>query len=235
MRGPEAKRGKENEKKLVECFLCCGPHRMRDYFKRSKIFTGNKEEVEPIENKKGLIFLDINIAGQKRSALVDTEALDLFILEKAMDKFGLSISKSTKRIKTISAKLLLMRFRFWIIQWIKTWARHMEGLSLSWTLLKIIIINSVIIIIDIIIVYFNYGTVTWGAYKPELAMRLKVNQVFNVNALKLNCTDQEDPNRVPCRGRDEDIARIGEGNLMGRGPKPVTNTHGMSHRGQQMK
>ncbi|MFQ6651831.1 hypothetical protein Gotur_023999 [Gossypium turneri] len=35
---------------------------------------------------KGLMFVDINIAGQKRSALIDTGAPDLFISEKAARK-----------------------------------------------------------------------------------------------------------------------------------------------------
>ncbi|MFQ6622793.1 hypothetical protein Gotur_002956 [Gossypium turneri] len=35
---------------------------------------------------KGLMFVDINIAGQKRSALIDTGASDLFMSEKAAKK-----------------------------------------------------------------------------------------------------------------------------------------------------
>ncbi|KAA3480871.1 Retrotransposon gag protein [Gossypium australe] len=47
MRGIEAKRTKENKKKPVKCFLCCGPHRMRDYLERTKLSTDTKEcEVE---------------------------------------------------------------------------------------------------------------------------------------------------------------------------------------------
>ncbi|MBA0753962.1 hypothetical protein Gogos_021889 [Gossypium gossypioides] len=48
------------------------------------------------------MFVDINIAGQKWSALIDTRASDLFISEKAGKKFGLSIKKSNKKIKTIN-------------------------------------------------------------------------------------------------------------------------------------
>ncbi|MFQ6667532.1 hypothetical protein Gotur_033514 [Gossypium turneri] len=63
----------------------------------------SKEEAKPTEAKtstvnsmvfipgkrngcKGLMFVDINIAGQKRSALIDTGASDLFMLEKAAKK-----------------------------------------------------------------------------------------------------------------------------------------------------
>ncbi|MBA0735901.1 hypothetical protein Gogos_019702, partial [Gossypium gossypioides] len=79
------------------------------------------EETKPIEKKistvnsmvlipkkrnggEGLIFVDINITGQKRSALVDTRASDLFISKKAVGKLGLSIKKSNRKIKTINSE-----------------------------------------------------------------------------------------------------------------------------------
>ncbi|MBA0633868.1 hypothetical protein Godav_025731 [Gossypium davidsonii] len=77
------------------------------------------EEAKPVEKKtsrvnsmvlfrknrdgeEGLMFVDINIAGQKRSALVDTGALDLFISKKVAKKLGLSIRKSNKKIKIVN-------------------------------------------------------------------------------------------------------------------------------------
>ncbi|MBA0735183.1 hypothetical protein Gogos_019051, partial [Gossypium gossypioides] len=83
------------------------------------------EEVKPVERKtsrvnlmvlipkkrdgnEGLMFVDINIAGQKRSALLDTRALDLFISEKVTKKLGLSIRKSNKNIKTVNSKEALI-------------------------------------------------------------------------------------------------------------------------------
>ncbi|MBA0751871.1 hypothetical protein Gogos_000764, partial [Gossypium gossypioides] len=54
--------------------------------------------------EKGLIFVDINIAGQKRSALIDTRSSDLFISEKAAKKLGLSIRKLNKKIKIGTSK-----------------------------------------------------------------------------------------------------------------------------------
>ncbi|MBA0829514.1 hypothetical protein Goarm_014118 [Gossypium armourianum] len=56
------------------------------------------------DGEEGLMFVDINIAGQKWSALVDMGASDLFILEKAVKKLGLSIRKSNKKIKTVNSK-----------------------------------------------------------------------------------------------------------------------------------
>ncbi|PPR92863.1 hypothetical protein GOBAR_AA27813 [Gossypium barbadense] len=50
------------------------------------------------------MFVDINIASQKQSTLIDTGASDLFISEKAAKKLGLSIRKSNKKIKTVNSE-----------------------------------------------------------------------------------------------------------------------------------
>ncbi|PPR91119.1 hypothetical protein GOBAR_AA29567 [Gossypium barbadense] len=55
-------------------------------------------------NGNGLMFVDVNIAGQKRSALIDTGASDLFMSEKAAKKLGLSIRKSNKKIKVATSE-----------------------------------------------------------------------------------------------------------------------------------
>ncbi|KAK5819252.1 hypothetical protein PVK06_024229 [Gossypium arboreum] len=52
----------------------------------------------------GLMFVDINIVGQKKSALVDTRASDLFILEKVVGKLGFSVGKLNKKIKTMNSE-----------------------------------------------------------------------------------------------------------------------------------
>ncbi|PPR86384.1 hypothetical protein GOBAR_AA34308 [Gossypium barbadense] len=54
--------------------------------------------------REGLMFIDINIAGQKGSALIDTRASDLFISGKATKKLGLLIKKSNRKIKTINSE-----------------------------------------------------------------------------------------------------------------------------------
>lgn len=46
--------------------------------------------------------MDINIVSWRKSILVDTIALDLFILEKAADKLGLSVRKSNNKIKMVN-------------------------------------------------------------------------------------------------------------------------------------
>ncbi|MBA0555779.1 hypothetical protein Golob_025935 [Gossypium lobatum] len=91
-----------NEKRgKLRCYLCKGPHMKRDSLKVSSVSTikRNDELEEKRNGVEGLMFVDINIAGQKRSTLVDTGASDLFILEKAEGKLGLSIKKSIGKLK----------------------------------------------------------------------------------------------------------------------------------------
>ncbi|MFQ6636416.1 hypothetical protein Gotur_012939 [Gossypium turneri] len=98
---PKERRGK------LRCYFCKGLHMKRDCPKVSSVSAilrnDKPEEAKPIEEKpsrvnlmvlipkkrngkEGLMFVDINIAGQKRRALIDTGASDLFILEKAARK-----------------------------------------------------------------------------------------------------------------------------------------------------
>ncbi|KAH1056550.1 hypothetical protein J1N35_034615 [Gossypium stocksii] len=97
----------------------------RDYPKVSSVSTIKRsdkpEEAEPVEkktsrvntiilvpmkrnSKERLMFIDINIAGQEMSAIVNTGTPYLFISKKAAKKFGLSIKKSNKKIKTVNFK-----------------------------------------------------------------------------------------------------------------------------------
>ncbi|MBA0550972.1 hypothetical protein Golob_021878, partial [Gossypium lobatum] len=94
---PKNKRGK------LRCYFCKRPHMKRDCPKVSSVLAIKRddepEEAKPIEKKtstvnstvlipkkrngrEGLMFVDINIAGQKMYALIDTGASDLSILEK---------------------------------------------------------------------------------------------------------------------------------------------------------
>ncbi|KAH1121345.1 hypothetical protein J1N35_004505 [Gossypium stocksii] len=90
----------------------------KDYPERSNISITNKEEVDPIEskvlklgsmilnstkikrdnNQKRLMYVDINIADQRKSALTDTGASNL-LLENVMCKLGVLVCESTKKIK----------------------------------------------------------------------------------------------------------------------------------------
>ncbi|MFQ6623805.1 hypothetical protein Gotur_004345 [Gossypium turneri] len=87
------------EKRKLRCYLCKGP-RMKKGCPRVAIKRNDELEVaKPVEKEtsrvnsmvlipkkrdgnEGLMFVNINIAGQKRSALVDTGASDLMILER---------------------------------------------------------------------------------------------------------------------------------------------------------
>ncbi|MBA0876146.1 hypothetical protein Goshw_013330 [Gossypium schwendimanii] len=101
---PNSPKGKREK---LRCYFCKGPHMKRDCLKVSSVLAikrnDEQEEVKPIKKKtltvnsmvliskrgngkEGLMFVDINIVGQKRSALIDTGASDLFISEKAVRK-----------------------------------------------------------------------------------------------------------------------------------------------------
>ncbi|MFQ6628971.1 hypothetical protein Gotur_007158 [Gossypium turneri] len=116
---PKEKRGK------LRCYFSKGPCMKRDCPKVSSVSAIKRndepEEAKPVEEKpsrvnsmvlipkkrngkEGLMFVDINITGQKRGALIDTGASDLFISEKAAGKLGLPIRKSNKKIKTVNSE-----------------------------------------------------------------------------------------------------------------------------------
>ncbi|OMO74467.1 reverse transcriptase [Corchorus capsularis] len=114
---------KDKEKWPLACFLCEGPHRVRDCPKRSKLSAIAREEQQPekeketlklgsillsVESKKrrkkGLMFVDIEVAGHKVNALVDTGASDLFVSEGGAKKLGLKVDKGQGWIKTVNSK-----------------------------------------------------------------------------------------------------------------------------------
>ncbi|PPR98187.1 hypothetical protein GOBAR_AA22485 [Gossypium barbadense] len=73
---------------------------------RSMILNSAKAKRD--RKQKGLMYMDINIASQRKSALIDTGASDLFISRKDMGKLGLSVRKSTKKIKIVNSKKVLI-------------------------------------------------------------------------------------------------------------------------------
>ncbi|MFQ6630455.1 hypothetical protein Gotur_009256 [Gossypium turneri] len=113
------------EKRKIRCYLCKGSHMKKDYLKAS-LFSAIKRNDEPEvtklvgkkisminsmvlipkkrDGREGLMFVDINIAGHKKSALIDMGASNLFMSENAARKLGLSIKKLNKKIKTVNSK-----------------------------------------------------------------------------------------------------------------------------------
>ncbi|KAE8671970.1 hypothetical protein F3Y22_tig00111877pilonHSYRG00250 [Hibiscus syriacus] len=61
-------------------------------------------EVKKVRKKKGLMFVDISIKGQKLSALVDTGASELFMSNQVASKLALHIEKASGYIKTVNAE-----------------------------------------------------------------------------------------------------------------------------------
>ncbi|OMO54028.1 Aspartic peptidase [Corchorus capsularis] len=107
----------------MACFLCEGPHRVRDSPKRSKLSAIAREEQQPEKEKetlklgsillsvepkkrrkKGLMFMDMEVAGYKVNAIVDTGASDLFVSEGGAKKLGLKVDKGQGWIKTVNSK-----------------------------------------------------------------------------------------------------------------------------------
>lgn len=50
------------------------------------------------------MYIDINIADQKKSVLINTGASNLFISENVMCKLGVLVRESTKKIKIFNSK-----------------------------------------------------------------------------------------------------------------------------------
>ncbi|MBA0646067.1 hypothetical protein Goklo_014061, partial [Gossypium klotzschianum] len=98
---PNWKRKSTNRPKgPVKCFLCDDLHMMRDCQMKYMFSTTEGDDeptrastksmiLNPIQAKrdrkqKGLMYMDINIAGQKKSAVIDTRVLNFFISDKAL-------------------------------------------------------------------------------------------------------------------------------------------------------
>ncbi|KAE8717722.1 hypothetical protein F3Y22_tig00110029pilonHSYRG00062 [Hibiscus syriacus] len=64
----------------------------------------NTMEVKKGRKKKGLMLMDVNVAGQKLSALVDTGASELFMSEPVAKRLGLHVQKVNGSIKTVNAE-----------------------------------------------------------------------------------------------------------------------------------
>lgn len=107
----------------LECFLCNGPHMIKDCPNQTKLASISKEDEESdreslklgsimlssirpkkFSKKKGLMFVDIVVAGHKLKALVDTGASDLFASEETARKLGLEVKKGNGWIKTVNSK-----------------------------------------------------------------------------------------------------------------------------------
>ncbi|KAE8715253.1 Detected protein of unknown function [Hibiscus syriacus] len=61
-------------------------------------------EVKKGRKKKGLMYVDITVAGQKMNALVDTGASELFMSEQIAKRLGLHVEKATGSIKIVNAE-----------------------------------------------------------------------------------------------------------------------------------
>ncbi|KAE8691406.1 hypothetical protein F3Y22_tig00110890pilonHSYRG01301 [Hibiscus syriacus] len=110
------------EKKVeLSCFSCGGNHMKRDCPQLVKVATIKENdgvesetlklgsilstmEVKKGRKKKGLMYVDITVAGQKMSPLVDTGASELFMSEQIAKRLGLHVEKATGSIKIVNAE-----------------------------------------------------------------------------------------------------------------------------------
>ncbi|KAE8660305.1 Detected protein of unknown function [Hibiscus syriacus] len=116
------KHSDKKDKQIIQCYNCKGQgHLARDCPQKNKLSAIKEKDGEESETlklgsilstmevkkgrkKKGLMFVDIIIAGQKLSALVDTGASELFMSEPVAKRLGLHVEKSCGSIKTVNAK-----------------------------------------------------------------------------------------------------------------------------------
>ncbi|XP_039038705.1 uncharacterized protein LOC120176331 [Hibiscus syriacus] len=116
------KHSDKKDKQIIQCYNCKGQgHLARDYPQKNKLSAIKEKDGEESETlklgsilstmevkkgrkKKGLMFVDITIVGQKLSALVDTGASELFMSEPVAKRLGLYVEKAFGSIKTVNAK-----------------------------------------------------------------------------------------------------------------------------------
>lgn len=97
----------------MRCFICDDLHMVRGYSKKfafssiewddrlEKIMIKLDVILSSVKSKKGrkrkgLMFVNIIVAGKKLNALVDTSSLNLFISEEAAHKLDLKVEKEVE-------------------------------------------------------------------------------------------------------------------------------------------
>ena len=113
----------QNERGEFKCYNCGGKHLARNcpQPRNEKVAaiqekTGEGEEVVKLNSiissmefkkdskEKGLMYVDVSIAGQKLSALIDTGASELFVSEQIAKKLGFHVEKASGFIKTVNSE-----------------------------------------------------------------------------------------------------------------------------------
>ncbi|PKI73202.1 hypothetical protein CRG98_006400 [Punica granatum] len=107
----------------LKCFLCDGPHMAWECPTKTKLAALMKADEEKeeetrlgslcslssistriVNRSKGLMFVDVEIAGKAFSALVDTGASNLFISEEGVKKLRLLVERTRGRLKTVNSE-----------------------------------------------------------------------------------------------------------------------------------
>ena len=114
----------DKKREPFACFLCEGHHKTRDCPNRNKFSVIAREEddesdrdtlkfgsiilnsikVKKFGKRKGLMLIDIMVAGTKITTLVDTGASDLFVARRIAKRLGFKVSKGNRWIKIVNFK-----------------------------------------------------------------------------------------------------------------------------------
>ena len=125
--GKEASKGKPKDKgkeksksRSTDCFMCGGPHFMRDCPQRSNLqaivqhnepngdaaHMGSLHVLNSIEDntRKGLFYVDVKVRGNTLKALVDTGASHNFMTKTTADELGLKLINGWGSIKSVNSE-----------------------------------------------------------------------------------------------------------------------------------
>ncbi|CAL1380625.1 unnamed protein product [Linum trigynum] len=121
-----------NFDKPMSCFLCNGPHKVRDCPKKSKLAALEKQEGETKENaredegkigsmrrlgaakfganevSKGRFFVITQFEGGESKALVDTGATDNFLRVEEAERLGIAYERRQGSLKTVNSEAILI-------------------------------------------------------------------------------------------------------------------------------
>lgn len=119
--------GQSKDNKSKGCFICGGPHRMRECPKKEKVNalvaddsnegTSDGPRMSPLQllgalqtqkaktpTPRGLMYVSVVVNGQEVLAMVDTGATNNFVAEREVDKLKLNLQENASKIKAVNSE-----------------------------------------------------------------------------------------------------------------------------------